>query len=305
MKTNFKGIIPALYTCFDDQGQVNYMETARLAKWLVQKGSGGFYLCGTTGSGLLLSIEERKKITETISSELDGQVPLMVHVGCMAIQDAVELARHAAGLKGVEGISSLGPQYYGVPLAEEIQCLSAVSQATDMPFYPYMFGSMVEKYGVEKIIDGFSTIPNMAGLKAFVSDLAVHQTLLKWGPSHWQIFHGYDQCLFHALNIRGIDAAIGSTYNIVPEIVVEIFNSMCQGHWQRGRVLQEKFADYWRSIQGFSFLAFGAYFLAQRGFKTGPMRLPLRLPSEVEINIVCKKLQDSGFDFEDINGCSM
>lgn len=296
MKTDFKGIIPALYTCFDNSGQVNCTETARLAKWLVQKGVGGFYLCGTTGSGLLLSMEERKKITETISCELDGQVPLMVHVGCMAIRDAIELAKHAAGLKGVKGISSLGPQYYSVPFAEEIQCLSAVAQASELPFYPYLFGSMVEKYGVEKIIDGFSAIPNMAGLKAFVSDLAVHQTIIKQGPGNWQVFHGYDQCLFYAMNIKGIEAAIGSTYNIVPEIVVEIVNAVQKGNFERGRALQEKFSDYWISIQGFSFLAFGAYFLSQRGFKTGPMRLPLRLPTEAEIQTVCQKLKKSGFD---------
>ncbi len=292
----FKGIIPALYTCFCDNGEVNYAETARLAKWLVQKGAGGFYLCGTTGCGLLLSMEERKKIAEAVSSELDGQVPLMVHVGCMAIKDAVDLAKHAAGLKGVKGISSLPPQYYSVPFAEEIKCLSAVAQASDLPFYPYLFGSMVEKHGVEKIIDGFSAIPNMAGLKAFVSDLAVHQTIIKQGPANWQVFHGYDQCLFQAMMIKGIDAAIGSTYNIVPEIVVEIVNSVKNRNFEQGRKLQEKFSDYWISIQGFSFLAFGAYFLSQRGFKTGPMRLPLRLPTEAEIHIVCQKLKKSGFD---------
>ena len=141
----FRGIIPALYTCYREDGGVNLAETVRLAQWLVEKGVGGFYLCGSTGNGLLQSLDERQQIVESVCNGLDGQVPLMVHVGTMNTADAVELAKHASRLKGVCAISSLPPQYYPMPLDHEIEHLSAVSTATDLPFYPYVFGTTVDR----------------------------------------------------------------------------------------------------------------------------------------------------------------
>ena len=151
----FRGIIPALYTCYQDDGAVNCAETVRLAQWLVEKGVGGFYLCGSTGNGLLLTSNERQRIVESVAAGLDGQVPLMVHVGTMNTADAVALARHAAKLKGVCAISSLPPQYYPVPLDHEIQHLSTIAAAGELPFYPYVFGTTVDKYGIGPLIDGF------------------------------------------------------------------------------------------------------------------------------------------------------
>ncbi|MHB9071773.1 MAG: dihydrodipicolinate synthase family protein [Sedimentisphaerales bacterium] len=299
MKQNkFNGIIPALYTCFSNDGEVNYTETAHLASWLVDKGAGGFYLCGTTGSGLLLQMHERKRIVEEVASAVNSKVPLMVHVGSMATRDAVELAKHAAGIKGVCGISSLPPQYYPVPFDEEIANLSVIAEATELPFYPYVFGSSIDKYGIDRLINGFARIPHMAGIKAFVSDLSVHQTIVKNGPSHWQLFHGFDQCLFHALAIPGVTAAIGSTYNIVPEIVIRIFDAVQKGDYKGGNGLMQKYAGYWLAIQGYSFLGFGYYLLARRGFITGHPRLPLRLPSKSEIDVVESRMREMGFNLE-------
>ncbi|MHB9070774.1 MAG: dihydrodipicolinate synthase family protein [Sedimentisphaerales bacterium] len=297
-KKTFSGIIPALCTCFDNDGEVNYAETARLAKWLTQKGVGGFYLCGTTGSGLLLTKDERKRIIESVAQAVNGTLPLMVHVGSMATKDAVELAKHAAGVQGVCGISSLPPQYYPVPFDDEIANLSIIADATEMPFYPYLFGSMVDKYGVDRLISGFARIPNMAGIKAFVADLSIHQTILNNGPSHWQLFHGFDQCLFQALTIPGITAAIGSTYNVVPEIVTEIFNAAKEGDYTRGNALHRQYSNYWLSVQGYSFLAFGCYFLEKRGFRMGNPRLPLRLPHDEEIAAVESRMRKTGFKIE-------
>jgi N-acetylneuraminate lyase len=293
----FTGIIPALYTCFNDDGSVNYSETGRLAEWLVDKGANGFYLCGTTGSGLLLEINERKKIVETISEAVNGKVPLMVHVGCMNTKDSQELASHAGKVKGVCAISSLPPQYYDLPIKDEIEHLSTIASVTDLPFYPYVFDPTINKYGINNIVDIFSQITNIAGIKAFVTDLSVHQAFCKKAPSQWQLLHGVDQCLCQALIIPGINGAIGSTYNVVPEIVTAIYSSVANSNYTEAISLHSHYGGYWLSLQGHNFLTFGRYFLQKRGFKMGRPRLPLRLPSEDEIAEVENKLVKAGFNF--------
>jgi N-acetylneuraminate lyase len=135
----------------------------------------------------------------------------------------------------------------------------------------------------------------MAGVKAFVSDLSVHQLLLMRSPAAWQIMHGFDQCLLQALTIPGITTAIGSTYNVVPELVIAILNAAKEGNYDAALALNQKFSAYWASIHGFSFLEFGRSFLQERGFQMGPPRAPLRQPSAKEIEIVKHRMQSQGF----------
>lgn len=292
----FPGITPALYTCYNDDGSVNLEETARLAQWLVGKGVGGFYLCGSTGNGLLLGKDERKAIIEAISAKLDGQVPLMVHVGAMNTADSIELAQHAAKVKGVCAISSLPPQFYPMPFDDEIAHLSKIAWATNLPFYPYLFPDLITKHGIDTIIEGFAKIPNMAGIKAFVADLSVHQSIMRFAPSHWELLHSNDHLLVFALTIAGIGGAIGSTYNAVPEIAVAIFQAVQAGDYPKAFALHKQFGGYLLSIDGNPFLPLGRYFLQKRGFKMGPPRSPLLAPTEEAIAVVEKKMKDVGFD---------
>ena len=292
----FRGIIPALYTCYEDNGAVNLAETVRLAEWLIEKGAGGFYLCGTTGNGLLLTMDERKSIVEAVAGSVGGHVPLMVHVGTMATAEAIELARHAATCRGVCAISSLPPQYYPMPLAHEIAHLSKIAGATDLPFYPYVFGETVDKCGVQQLIDAFMEIQRIGGIKAFVKDLSVHQTLIHKGPADWELLHGFDQCLFHALAVPGVDGAIGSTYNVVPELVTAIFRKVQAKDYQEAIDLQRHYVGFWSSIQGHPFLPFVRYFLTKRGFKMGLPRLPLQPPSDEVIEKVEGAMSRANFD---------
>ena len=295
-KKLFRGITPAMYTCYNDDGTVNLEETVSLARWLVEKGAGGFYLCGTTGNGLLLSRDERKAIVEAISGDLGGQVPLMIHVGAMNTADSIELARHGAKLKGVCAISSLPPQFYPMPFVDEIAHLSKIAAATDLGFYPYLFPGLIGQHGIAAIIEGFAKIPNMAGIKAFVADLSVHQSMMRFAPAHWELLHGNDHLLAFALTIAGVDGAIGSTYNAVPEIAVAIFNAAQAGEYAEAFALHKHFGGYLLSVDGNPFLPFGRYFLQKRGFKMGPPRSPLLAPTGEAIAVVEKKMEDVGFD---------
>ena len=294
----FCGIVPALYTAYRRDGSVNYAETARLAEWLAGKGAAGFYLCGSTGEGLFLSSEERRRIVETVSHTVGKHVPLMVHVGTMATRDAIELARHAADQRGVVAISSLAPQYYGYTIDDEIAHLSAIATATDKPFFPYLFQAGVAKYGTRGLIAAFSQIPQMGGIKAFVQDLMVHQTLLMEGPAHWEILHGYDECLAPALTLPGIDGAIGSTYNIVPEIVMAIYQASRTGEFAKAARLHRHYMNYFLGFNMTKTLSLGRHFLIERGFAMGAPRAPLMPPTADMIKAAKRAHRAAGFDIQ-------
>lgn len=294
----FRGIVPALYTAYQKDGSVNYAETGRLAEWLAGKGAAGFYLCGSTGEGLFQTSEERRRIVETVSHVVGRKVPLMVHVGTMATRDAIELARHAADHQGVAAISSLAPQYYGYTIEDEIDHLSAIAAATDKPFFPYLFQAGVAKYGTRGLIAAFSRIPRMGGIKAFVQDLAVHQTLLMEGPAAWEILHGHDESLGPALTLPGLDGAIGSSYNVVPEIVIAIYEATRAGDLAKAARLHRHYMGYWQGFNMTKALTLGRFFLTERGFAMGAPRAPLRAPTAEMVKAAKHAHRATGFDLQ-------
>ena len=89
---DFNGAWPALVTPFTDQDTVNTTVLRELVDYLLEKRINGLYLCGTTGEGLYMSQEERKLATETAIDQANGRVPVIAHMGCVAVGEAVELA---------------------------------------------------------------------------------------------------------------------------------------------------------------------------------------------------------------------
>lgn len=76
-----KGIVPALVTPFDGEGNVNYGELKKLVRLLLEEGADGFYVTGSTGECFLLTDEERIRITAAVAEAAEGRVPVIAHVG--------------------------------------------------------------------------------------------------------------------------------------------------------------------------------------------------------------------------------
>ena len=109
-----KGIIPAMVTPFDQNGEVNTDSVKKLVNVLIDENADGFYVCGSTGESLLLSLNERKLILDTVLEAVNGRVPVITQVGCIATREAVELAAHAKKA-GADAVSSRPPFYYKFP----------------------------------------------------------------------------------------------------------------------------------------------------------------------------------------------
>ena len=98
----FSGIIPPALSSFDKEGNI-YEKGIRENIRFILPYVDGLYPIGTYGCGPCMSIDERKKVLEIILDEVNGKVPVVVHVGTADTKTTCELARHAkaAGASGV------------------------------------------------------------------------------------------------------------------------------------------------------------------------------------------------------------
>jgi dihydrodipicolinate synthase/N-acetylneuraminate lyase len=107
--------------------------------FLVHGGLDGMLVLGTTGEGILLSTEERKRAAETFIRAADGRFDVAVHCGAQTTADTVELTRHARDA-GADAVAVIGPPYYALDEDAIYRHFAAAADAAaPTPFYLYEF----------------------------------------------------------------------------------------------------------------------------------------------------------------------
>src|SRR5438128_12040099 len=101
-------ILPALVTPLTPGGELDAPSTERLIDHLYRKGVGGLYVTGSTGEGIYLDFDIRKRLTDIAVSLSKGRGKVIAHVGAIQAAKAIELADHAARV-GADAISSIPP----------------------------------------------------------------------------------------------------------------------------------------------------------------------------------------------------
>ena len=89
----YKGVIPAFYACYDNEGNVSPEGVQSLTKYFVEKGVKGVYVNGSSGECIYQSVEDRKIILENVMKAAEGKLTVIAHVACNNTKDSQELAR--------------------------------------------------------------------------------------------------------------------------------------------------------------------------------------------------------------------
>jgi N-acetylneuraminate lyase len=233
-KTVLKGIIPAVVTPIDEKEHFAPAPFEALLKKVYSAGVHGVYVCGQTGEGLLQTVEQRKSVAEASMQYSPRGKQVIVHVGAYRTADAVELARHANSI-GVTAVSALPP--FGSYSFDEIRAYYLeIADASDLPLLVYYFPELCPAIKTAEQIMELCAIPNVVGLKFTDFDLYRMRYIKQSGAL---IFNGRDEVLAAGL-MMGADGGIGTFYNIVPELFVELYNFALRGDWIGARAVQDR-----------------------------------------------------------------
>src|SRR5690606_27649956 len=109
-KNNLNGLIAAPFTPFQRDGGLNLNAINEYSSLLKKNQVSGAFIGGTTGEGMLMSVEERKSLAEEWIKYRDDSFKIIVHVGANSYRDAQDLADHAR-IIGADAVSSMGPLF--------------------------------------------------------------------------------------------------------------------------------------------------------------------------------------------------
>lgn len=217
-----RGIWPALATPFTDDGlALAYERVAPLIGHLLDQGANGFFVTGGTGEGSAMRVDERKAMTDAALAAVSGAVPLIFQVGATSTENAVELARYAAAA-GADAVASVAPQDHPNDLQAAVQHYAAIGAATDKPFYVYWIAQTADRtITAEQYLEAMDTVPNFSGLKFTDSNFYFFQRLVDLAGDRLNMISGPDEICLGGM-VAGADAAIGSTYNIMPNLFLRM-----------------------------------------------------------------------------------
>jgi dihydrodipicolinate synthase/N-acetylneuraminate lyase len=268
------GAIAAAVTPMRDGGRALDLEgVAPLAIHFADGGLDGVLVAGTTGEGVLLSVDERRQLTERWIADRPEGFAIAVHAGAQTTRDTIALAAHASE-RGADAVAVIAPPYFPLDETELLYHLASAAHACDpLPFYVYEFvGRSGYAIPIPVIESLREQAANLTGLK--VSDLpfeAVKPYLL----DGLDVFIGQEP-LFLEGAAAGAVGSVSGLASAWPEVVARLVHNGDKQAHERVLALRDATA-------GVPFIGALKAVLADRGVLTSDdVRPPLRRLTEAE-----------------------
>lgn len=238
-----QGIVPACVTPFDDQHNVNYDAVKTLVEYQIEAGAGGLFINGSSAEFLTLTDDERKKLAETFIREVNGRIPVIVHVGARDLAVAKELAAHAESI-GASAIGTLPPlDREHSSLDSDFAWYKAVGEASSLPLFVYLRSDMgTSEIRPEDFLARMESVPTFAGVKYGASNFHITQGIAQQSNHEVTILSGPDELMLAGL-VMGCDGAVGTTYNAFPNLSVKIYRSYRDGDIRTAEKLQAQLGE--------------------------------------------------------------
>ena len=236
----YKGIFPAFYACYDNDGNISTQATKDFVEYLIGKGVAGLYVGGSSGECIYLSVEERKQTLEAVMEVAKDRIAIIAHVACNNTRDSQELARHAESL-GVDAIAAIPPIYFKLPeraIAKYWNDISAAAPNTDFVIY-----NIPQLAGVTLTLGLFDEMlknPKVIGVKNSsmpIQDIQMFKRQAAINNKEVVVFNGPDE-QFVGGRLIGADAGIGGTYGVMPELFVKLNALLEAGDFENAGKLQ-------------------------------------------------------------------
>ena len=219
------GVITPTVTPLKPNGDINPAMIAPLVDFLIDRGISGIYPLGTTGEGPLFTLEERKAIAAATVDAVAGRVPVIIHTGAISTRETLDLTRHAHAI-GATAASVITPWYFGHgEAALEAHYRAILEALPDFPIYLYNLPAMTGNSLPAALVTRLArTYSNCVGLKDSSGDLQTMFATNHLKDSRFNTCIGPDMLILAGLSM-GLDAAVSGHSNVVPEIVIGIYDA--------------------------------------------------------------------------------
>jgi 4-hydroxy-tetrahydrodipicolinate synthase len=288
----FGRVLTAMVTPFGVDDTVDYSLAEKLAAHLVDNGSDGLVVCGTTGESPTLSWDEEFQLFQCVKSAVGDRAKVIAGTGSNSTQEAIEATRKAAALN-LDGTLQVVPYYNKPTQAGLLQHFRAIATACDdFPVMLYNIpGRTGQSFSIETLVQ-LSAIENIVAIKEASGNLDFASHLRALTPSAFAIYSGDDSLTLPLLAIGGC-GVVSVASHLVGNELQQMVRAFEAGDVQAATATHLKLFPLFKAL----FLETNPIpvkaALALKGWKVGSLRSPLMPASDAvkqELQTVLKSL---------------
>jgi len=271
-------LLTAMVTPFDDRGAVNYKQARKLALALLNSGSDGLVVAGTTGECPTLSREEKLRLFSEVKAAVGKKGTVVAGTGSYNTKESVELTKEAEKI-GVDAALLVVP-YYNKPTQQGLkEHFKAIANGTNLPCILYNVPSRtITSLSAETVIE-LSRIDNIVGLKEANSDLVHMARILDGVKKDFLLYSGNDSDTFPIVSIGGY-GVISVASHLVGVQIGDMIAKTVGGKLSRAAAIHRNLLPLVNALFVVSNPIPIKYALNSVGFHVGKPRLPLTPPDE-------------------------
>ena len=270
-------VLTAIVTPFDADKRVDFERFRELAAFLVENGSDGIVVCGTTGESPTLADDEKVALWETAVDTLRGRATVVAGTGTYDTAHSVHLTERAHDV-GVDAMLVVTPYYNLPPQHAIVRHFETVADATDKPIVVYNIPSRVVRNIEPETLEELAQVDNIRAVKQANADLEQAQQIPEFGL---ELYAGDDNLIFPFLELGGIGGICVHTHVVGP-MVKEMVSAYRSGDVERARELHERAAPAYELLKVQTNPIAIKAALNLRGHDVGGLRLPMVEATEDE-----------------------
>ena len=283
--TPFGRLLTAMVTPFDSSGNVDFDLAGNLASYLVEEGSDGIVVCGTTGESPTLTWSEQHKLIETVRKSVGSKAKVLAGTGSNSTEEAVEATKEAF-LAGVDGALVVVP-YYNKPPQEGLE-MHFKSVAMAAPELPLMLYNIPGRTGCSispKTVAKLMRFQNIVSFKAASGTTdEVTRLRIECGPN-LAIYSGDDGLLLPMLSVGAV-GVVSVASHLVGRSIKAMIEAYLHGNVEHALGLHEHLQPLFQALFATTNPIPVKAALELNGWPVGPPRSPLLpLSSEMKVQL--------------------
>ena len=288
-------LLTAMVTPFDGEGRVNHEQARSLARALLDSGSDGLVVAGTTGEAPTLSHDEKLKLFAVVREAVGDRGAVLAGTSTNNTAASVELSREAEGT-GVDGLLLTAP-YYNKPTQEGLyRHFEAIAGATRLPCVLYNIPSRTGVNMTAETTVRLSRVPNIAGVKEASGDLVQIARIVEDAGEGFRVWSGDDAMTLPILAVGGY-GVIAVVAHLVGGQMRRMIDDYLAGRTAEAAAVHRRLLPLMQILMtAASNPAPVKYALNQIGFRVGATRLPLVEPDEAAAESITAEVRRHQID---------
>lgn len=289
---SFGKVLTAMITPFNDDYSVNFTQAQRLARYLVDNGSDGLVVAGSTGESATLSKDEKLKLFDSVLEAVGDKAVVIAGTGSNDTRASVEMTKEAEKI-GVHGAMLVGPYYNKPPQEGYYHHFKTIAESTVLPLIVYNVPGRTGSNILPSTIARLSEIKNIVAVKEASGSLDQVSEIVRSTAKEFMVYSGDDSLTLPIMSIGGA-GIISVAAHIVGKQMQIMLKAFADGDVNKAQSIHAELLPFFKVI----FVTTNPIPIKAAvnllGLHAGPLRLPLVAPTSGELEKIKQVMKDIG-----------